>query len=286
MQLSILDNLHQNFQSFSKSEKLIANYIIAHSSSVQSMTITTLAEECGVGEATITRFCRKLGFSGYSNLKLSLAKSLTYNSTHAPTLESFGEITQDDSLQSMCLKIYNSENEALLQTLKSIDLDTITSAVDLLSKASQVHCYGQGGSSIIAMMAWGRFITDSSKFHWVQDSHLQAITLALLQPNDVILYFSYSGATGELLEDIVLAKQRGVKIILVTRFSKSPLAKHADVVLLCSCNETPLQIGSIPAKMAQLFLIDVLYNEFSRRHASESLMNKDITIQAVSRKLL
>lgn len=286
MNEAILDDIQQQYTTLSKSEKRIANYVLSNRSAVQYMTITTLAEECHVADATITRFCKKLGCSGYNNFKLSLAKNLSYASSDTLTIDVPKEITAHDSIPSMCEKLYYLETEALHQTYQSLDENAISKAADLLCNANQVYCFGQGGSSIMAMEAWGRFITHSSKFHWVQDSHMQAITLALLAKDDVILYFCYSGATSEIMEDLILARKRGIKIILITRFYKSPATTYADAILLCGGNESPLEMGSIPAKISQLFLIDILYNEFYRRNKSECLKNRDITTQVVSKKLL
>ena len=94
---------------------------------------------------------------------------------------------------------------------------------------------------------------------------MQIIATVNMQENDVILFFSFSGATKDLIDTMRTAKERGVKTLLVTRFPKSPGAQMADLVLPCGANESPLQLGSVPAKIAQLFLLDVLFSEFCRR---------------------
>ena len=63
-----------------------------------------------------------------------------------------------------------------------------------------------------------------------------------------------------------LAKARGISTILVTRFHKSPAAKLADVVLRCGSNESPFQFGSVPARIAQLVVLDVLFQEYFHRN--------------------
>lgn len=78
----------------------------------------------------------------------------------------------------------------------------------------------------------------------------------------MILFFSYSGATKDMLDVLRPARRRGAKIILVTHFAKSPAAAMADVTLLCGSKEGPLQSGSVAAKMGLLFIIDVLFNEY------------------------
>ena len=93
---------------------------------------------------------------------------------------------------------------------------------------------------------------------------MQIIATANLSERDVLLFFSYSGATRDLLETLAVAREQRAKIILVTRFARSPGAEYADLVLCCGSNESPLQLSSIPAKLAQLFLLDVLFSEYCR----------------------
>ncbi|WP_339329274.1 MurR/RpiR family transcriptional regulator [Bacillus paralicheniformis] len=89
--------------------------------------------------------------------------------------------------------------------------------------------------------------------------------------------FSYSGSTKDTIEVAKKAKEKGARIISITRFVKSPLTTHSDVTLLCGANEGPLQGGSLSAKIAQLYLLDVLYVEYFKRTYQESIDNKEST---------
>jgi DNA-binding MurR/RpiR family transcriptional regulator len=113
------------------------------------------------------------------------------------------------------------------------------------------------------------FSTVTGKFFAVYDSHIQMSTAATMDSNDVIILFSYSGATNNGLQILELAKARGIHTILVTRFNKSPAAKLADVVLCCGSNEGPFQFGSVAAKIAQLVVVDVLFQEYYHRNQEE-----------------
>ena len=83
-----------------------------------------------------------------------------------------------------------------------------------------------------------------------------------------------------------VAKERGAKIIVITRFAKSPLYNYADVTLLCGANEGPLQGGSLTAKISQLYLLDLLYTEYFKRTNEESSVNKKNTSNAVIEKMM
>ena len=147
----------------------------------------------------------------------------------------------------------------MTQTLELVRPEDYIRAADLLERADKVLCMGQGGSMIIAMEAAHLFSTASGKYFAVVDSHMQTVAIATAGENDVILFFSYSGATKDLVETLSYARQRGLRTILVTHFANSPGAELADVSLLCGADESPLQLGSIGARIAQMYLMDVLF---------------------------
>ena len=126
---------------------------------------------------------------------------------------------------------------------------------------------------VVAQEAAHLFSTALPNFYPVDDSHFQAIRCALLTARDVVMYFSYSGSTKDVVDVMKIAQERGARSILITRFPKSPGASCADVVLECGAREGPLQMGSVAARMGQLYLIDVLFNEVCRRDM-ESCRNR------------
>lgn len=96
---------------------------------------------------------------------------------------------------------------------------------------------GQGSSMVLSEEAWTLFSTVSPKFLFVPDSHLQMNTLALMDPDELVLFFSYSGSTRDFQDLLEVARQRQVKVVLVSRFPKSPGGQLADVVLQCGADE-------------------------------------------------
>jgi DNA-binding MurR/RpiR family transcriptional regulator len=145
---------------------------------------------------------------------------------------------------------------------------------------------GQGGSMLIAQEAAHLFSTVDNRFVAVIDSHMQAISAAMMEPEDVVMFFSYSGSTRAMMETLKLAKERGGRVILVTRFPKSPGAELSDIVLQCGANENPLQSGSIAARIAQMYLVDVLFSEYSRRDLRRTRENRARIAEALAKKHL
>ena len=249
------------------------------------MSISGLADNSGVSEASITRFCRSLGLSGYNSLKLALAKTDYVTdlgeSSHTPDT-----ITSKDSYSSIFHKLYEANILSLNETMELLNEKDISKAVDLISDAERVFCLGHGGSMVMAMEAWARFSTATSRFVHIEDSHMQVMQLALATERDVILFFSYSGSTKDMEDIMQIAKERHISVILVTHFPNSRAAGYADVVLLCGYNESPLQSGSVAAKLGQLFIIECLFYVFCKRNPDILSKARAATIEAIMPKLL
>lgn len=284
----IFDAIIQNYHTLTKLEVHVADYILAHRQAIPHIAISALSEACGVSDATITRFCRTLGYGSFREFKLAIVQALSYADSAVPVSDTdvYREISAEDTLQQKCQKLYRIETQALAQTFSLIDYDKIDQAVDLFCQADNIYCFGQGNSSMVAMDAWGRFVSVTSKFHWVTDYHMQAFTAATLGPKDIILYFSFSGAMRELSELGHLVRQTEGKLILVTRFPNSPGAQYADLLLICGANEAPNQQGSIAVKLGQLFIIDILFHEFCARNPETTKLNRERTLNASDPMLL
>ena len=187
-------------------------------------------------------------------------------------------------MQQMGQKLLHANTLAMAQTLEQLDPRALDRAAVLLARARNVYCMGQGGSMILAQEAAHLFSTCWPHYHAVSGSHIQAITASLLGEEDVVLFFSYSGSTRDILDLMQVVRGRGCRVILITRFPKSPGAVMADVVLQCVCDEGPLQLGTVPARVAQLFLVDLLFNEVCRRDLDAAMQNREQTASALAVK--
>lgn len=261
---TVLEQISSEYYSLTAAEKKTADFVLSHLQETQYMSITELSEASGVAEATVSRFCRRLGYRGYNAFKLAIANTTSQQAQWANPLS--GEVTDGDTLESMTQKLCSANVSAITQTMDLIDPDAIRATVDLLEAAGKVLCMGQGGSMILASEAAHLFSTVSGKFLAVSDSHSQAVAASMLDKDDVILYFSYSGSTLDMMQTLKLARRRGAKIILITRFVKSPGAELAHLSLPYGATENPLQLGSVAVRIAQLYLLDVIFSELCQRN--------------------
>ncbi len=279
----IFERISNAYYHLTAAEKKVADYVVARQRDTQYMSISELAEACGVAEATISRFAKRLGCKGYNAFKLAVANSIAGRSAGVGNPLS-GEVRAEDSVSDMCQKLFAAELDAMEQTMALLRPEAVTTAGDLLEKAGKVLCMGQGGSMVMAQEAAHLFSTAFGKYFPICDSHMQTIAAAQLGPGDVILYISYSGATRDLLEIAHLARARGAELILITRFPKSPGASLASVGLQCGTNESPLQMGSVAARVAIIFVLDVLFSEVCRRDLDRCRAKRREVADALSEK--
>ena len=257
--MDILERIHASYYQLTATERKVADYVLAQHAQVQFMSITQLAEECGTAEATISRFCRSLKLKGFNAFKIELAR-------HSVPAASKPQSHSIDTSAGRFQEVGRLAADAVNQTIELAQPKQVVQAVELIEQAPRVLCMGSGGSMILADECAHMFSTVTGKFCSVSDSHLQISAVATLEKGSIILLFSYSGATTNGLQILELARARDIRTILVTRFPKSPAAKLADVVLRCGSNEGPFQLGSVAAKIAQLVVVDILFQEYYSRN--------------------
>lgn len=279
---NIVALMMQEYESFTRSERKIADYVLEHQQETQYISITDLSAECEVAVSTVSLFCRKLGLAGFNDFKLELARAALPAGPQAS--QPGGEITREDTPGQVMGKVLHAAQDALNNAYHMLSDTALERAAELIQRAGQVICLGQGNHSVVALAAWAQFSTTSPKFKTIQDSHLQTVVLSTLSPEDAVLYFSYSGATHEVLEAAEVIRNRGARLILVTRYLNSPASAYADTVLLCGPSEQPFQFGSSSALMAQLYVVEVLLSEFIRRDPEPAKRSRQSVGKALAKK--
>lgn len=281
--VSILSSIHSNYNNLTNTEKKVADYVLENMKHVVYMSITDLADACCVGESSIFRFCKSLGYKGYQEFKIALAHSITVEN-EIPQLTD--HVTMEDSMEQVASKVLSNNISALNETYNLLNFEDIEKAVQYIVNAERVLFFGVGSSLITAFEAKNKFMRVTNKTECSMDSHLQMMSAALMTERDVAIVISYSGSTKDTIDLAKKAKERGAKVVSITRFTKSPLTNYSDLTLLSGANEGPLQGGSLSAKISQLYMLDMLYVEYFKRTHEESIINKEITAAAVSEKLM
>lgn len=274
----------QEYYQLTASEKKLASFVMANGQQAQGMSISEMAEACDVAKATISRFCRRMGYDGYSSFRLAIATATASRPVNSTPLS--GEVSASDSIGALSDKVAAAEISAINETKALIQPQAIRQAVEILRASDKVLCMGQGASMLMAEEMAHLFMTAFPGYFAIGDSHTQIMTASNISERDTIFYFSYSGSTKDLQDVLHLAKKRGAKTLLVTRYPRSPGAEQADLVLQCGFTESPLQLGSIPARMAQLYLIDVLFSEMCRQDLESCKNRRKLVADALADKHL
>lgn len=280
---SLLLDIQLLYNQFTKTEKKIADYVTENANAVLFMSITDLADACNVADASVHRFCRAVGVKGYQEFKMKLSLSLTPGETPEKTGEESAEGA--DSLSYMLDCILETHISALRETRMLLSVDAVEKAVSMMEKAEHIYFFGIGDSLLTAQEARNKFLRIINKVSCIGDPHMQAMSASMASPEDLIFIISYSGSTKDNVYVAEIARQAGAKIVGVTRFLKSPLTNYTDVLLTCGANEGPLEGGSMSAKMSQLYIIDILFQEYYRRNLAVSRENNKKTSKAVVEKL-
>ncbi|HUM84780.1 MAG TPA: MurR/RpiR family transcriptional regulator [Lachnospiraceae bacterium] len=284
MQGDFITNIKSMYNQFSRTEKKVADYILKNPTEVPFMSITDLADACGVGDTTVFRLCRTLDLKGYQEFKMMLSLSITND--EEKTEQYSGNINLKDDFPTVAQKVLNTNVAALNETYSLLNYEDMDKAIRYLRDAERVFFFGVGASLLTAMKAMNKFLRIESKVYCYEDSHMQLMAASMLGPKDVAFIFSYSGSTKDTIEIAKNARAGKAHIICITRFIKSPLTAYADILLLSGANEGPLQGGSTSAEISQLFLIDILYMEYYRRYFDSCSRTNKITSESVVERLV
>jgi len=273
------DFLHRVQKSYSflrRSEKKIADYLQENSHQRLDISITEFAKLLNVSEATISRFCRSVGYRGFQDLKLSLATDLSI-------AEEFQNIPVDimetDPPAVVGKKLSDTLSNAIVETQRIIDMDRVDAAVDEIAKAKRAELYGVGGASAVAIEANHLFLKAGINCVAYSDGYMQAVTASLLGEDCVAIGISHTGLSMDVVNAMKISSDNGAVTICITSNSESLLARVSKI---CLCTpprnkDIPLYGDFMEARVNQLFIIDLLYlgiifklGEISKRSLNRS----------------
>lgn len=262
--------IREIYSSLKPAEKKVAHYILENPADVVHFSITEFAFSCKASETTIFRLCNKLGYRGYQELKINLARIII-----EPAGNIFEGIKQDDDTYIVMQKVMNSSIYSLKKTINENDAGSMDQAVAMTLKAKNLMFFGMGGSSVVALDAYHQFLRIGSHCKYESDPYLQAIHASMAEKDDVIFAFSASGSNKDLIESAQIGKSHGAKIISITSNDKSPLQTVSDVVLLSYGKESMLMSEAMNSRITSLILIDCLFVNVALQRFDVTLENID-----------
>lgn len=263
----------------SKAEKRIAQIILDDPREIVQMSITELAARSKVSDATVVRFCRRLGMQGYQEMKVTLAQDLV-----SPIESIHEEVSEGDAPADVLGKVFSSTMHALEYTLRILDKRQFEQALETISRAKTINIYGCGNSASVARDMQHKLMRLGLRAVSFSDGHMQSIASTALEKGDVCIAISHSGSSKDVVSAAKLAKMRGATVICMTGLGRSPLSDVADIRLDTASKETSYHIVALSSRISQYTIIDSLYSALAvMRHRQDEV--RQITIeQALSEK--
>jgi len=263
--------MEQHKINYTKSENKLYEYIKNNYDKVIYHSLTEMAEVCNVGEATVLRYCRKLGFKGYQELKFAVAQELSV----------MNDVENQDTYIN---KIKNNMIQAINDTYDLVDMNLLQQAIDKIDMARDVIVFGVGLSGICGLDMKSRFLRIGKNINVFTDAHFQVMRACSVTKETVIIAISLTGSTKDIVDAVSVAKKKGAYIISITNYIKSPLTKYSDLVLMTSAKENPLDGGTLVSKISQLYVIDLICTGIAVKNYDESRENKSLIAEMISGK--
>ena len=189
------------------------------------LSITELAERAGTSPATVTRFCRAIGYTGYPALRVGAAAEQGRSSAHETWDSDIGRAFHPgDTATEMMRTLVNAHTVALTSTSERLDPALVGRVADAVAQSTHVDIYGIGGSAGMAVELQARLYRIGINAHAWSEVHVGLTSAALLGDSSVAIAFSNTGRTEETIEMLALAKSSGAYAVAVTSDPASPMA--------------------------------------------------------------
>ncbi|MFH0258828.1 MurR/RpiR family transcriptional regulator [Vibrio rumoiensis] len=276
----ILDSLGSLHESLTPSAKKISSYVLSNPTEVTKVSIAELSSIVNAGEATIIRFCRSLGFKGFQDFKMELAIELSkVNQDERSILDT--EVTDKDNAEEIGSKLYNAITAVLGETLNLININILEATANKIKQSKGVYFFGVGSSGITAEDAKNKLMRIGYNVDALTNNHFMYMKASLLQPGDIAIGISHSGTSAETIKALKLAKENGAATAVITHNPRSPIASHADFILVNGNRQGKLQGDSIGTKISQLFVLDLIYTLLVQKDPDLTQQNKVKTTTAL-----
>lgn len=273
------------FLELGEQEQRCAEILIEEPSLVIKSSISDFAKRSKTSQATVVRFAKKLGFSGYPHLKLALVASLGFQVGSQAQGDEELElgIKPDDDVDLMIEKLMNTTIASLRMTRNLANHEVVSRLVERTTRAALIATYGAGASNLVAKDCQLKFARLGKPAVHFQDNHQALSSIGMFFEGDILILVSHTGKTPEILQLMREFKTRGVLIATITNNANTELAKHSDFVLLTQAERRALRIGATVSRVAQLFIVDYLTLAFAQSSWTSAKTASEAASVAVAR---
>jgi RpiR family carbohydrate utilization transcriptional regulator len=235
-----------------KSDRKVAEAVLADPVKILHSTVAQTAEIAGVSQPTVIRFCTSIKCEGFQDFKLRLARSLALGTSATHSV-----IANTDTTTEVASKIFDYTMTSLDWARHHLDLQSLEDAVDRLAAASRIEFFGFGASGVVAQDAQQKFPLFGVPCGAENDTHQQVMIASILRSGDVAVVISNTGATRSLIEVARLVKSRGCTVIGLLG-TRGPLALDCDVTIVVETLDNTNVFTPTISRIAMLALVDIL----------------------------
>lgn len=253
-----------------KKERSIARFIDDNPQTLSKMCITDIAKYLNVSVSSITKVSKKLGFTGFHDLKTSIATQI--NSPEdvldipvIPETESYVEKVIESTFLNSIL--------ALQDSLNVINSDVIKTVAYLLANKSEdtrIFIAGCGGSESICNDFNHKLLKIGIFSMVFSDSHKLLMTASLMRPGDILLSVSHSGQTTDIIQMLKFANENGAETICLTNYPNSPLSLIAKHSIISSVKNNPITGENATTRIVHLNILDAIFTIVASKTSERS----------------
>ncbi len=252
--MSAIAKIKETYKQLKPVQKRIADYFLEVDSEGIHATIDEIAETIGTSVASISRFCKKLGFDSFQRFKITLSQDLKYEPDVVLPIFKMND-NEDLSIR----KVFSEAITNLQNTELAVDFESIKKVVEGLRKSAVIYFFGHGGSGGVGYLGEVLFSHIGYKAQSLIDSYAMTVCAAHMKKNDALIGISHTGTTRSVVDSVRTAKQNGALTVAITNYKDSPLAAIADYTLLTACYEGRIHVAQSNSIVAQVTLLNTLY---------------------------
>ena len=240
-------------------ERSVANFILNNMETAINLTMEDLAAASGTSYATVNRLCRKIGYSGFRELKTNLMYDVINNNNVGTIIQNL-TVGFETTTQGVCDNVYKLAHKVLEDSQTIINIQVIENVVQEITKANKICFIGVGYSGLSARYAYSHFFRIGLNCVSDIDSTLFKMQTALLTKGDLLFAISSSGRTEIIVESARLARKNGVTVVGLSDYAISPLSKTCDYNLYTTSRNTNMFLNiDMPLVTGQIAIIDLLF---------------------------
>lgn len=246
-------------------EREIGVYILENMKEILNLTSAELALKIGVGQSSIIKFIKKLGFNKYGEFKIQLSKEIENDRLYKNKERIHDQIYLDDSLEEVSNKTLNETMKALEKTVGNINYKYMEDVIEEIKKSKKILIIGSGMSSIVAKDLEIKFMKIKIDALHYESPHMQLMKLATMDSNDMVIAISHRGETEDVIDVIKKAKNKNIKVLSITSIEKNTVASLSDFNLKIISEENILRSSAISSRMAQLIINDIIFLRLTQK---------------------